>query len=408
MLKIIELILELIIFFSLLILFWTFAGYPVFLMLGSPLLKKRHCIDERYLSKVTMMIMTYNEEKAIAKKLDNSFLIDYPQDKLEIFVVDSASTDRTQEIVNRKIKEFYKSNPDDKRIIKLVAQPKREGKASGINYGKKLANGEIIIITDGNAMMSANAIRKMIRHFADKRVGGVCGRFEARDMHNTSVGKGGSMYWQIERMLRKGESNLDSCIHMSGEITAFRKDIITELDTSMLSEDFDMAVSIRRKGLRIIYEPAAIAYEPAPTNIEDLKTQKKRIVIGTLQVLAKHKDMLLNPKYGWYGFMILPSHKLFQLLTPFLIALAVIATTILAFVEHAMLMDLLFLLKVISAIALVGSILLTMLAIFKNDKILCFIKYFAANNWIIILGWLDFIRGKKIVTWKKIESSREF
>ena len=247
MIENIVIFLYLIIFFGIALLVWTFAGYPLFLIMFSSLLRTKHKIDNGYLPKVTMMIMTYNEEKAISKKLDNSFELEYPHELLEIFVVDSASTDKTQEKVHEKIREYYKqykNMPEELRNIVLIAQPKREGKASGINYGMKHASGDIIIITDGNAMMSKDAIKKMVRHFADRKVGGVCGRFEARDLHNTSTGKGGNIYWQVEKVLRTGESKLDSCIHMSGEITAFRKSLVKELDTSMLSEDFDMAVSI--------------------------------------------------------------------------------------------------------------------------------------------------------------------
>ena len=389
---------------------WTFIGYPLFLILFSPILKKTYKISTSYFPKVTFMIMTYNEEKAILKKLENSTEIDYPKDKLEIFVVDSASTDRTQSIVNEFIKSFHKKFPSDKRIIKLIAQPKREGKASGINYGLKYANtnSEIIIITDGNAMLNKESIRNLIKHFYDEKVGGVCGRFEARDTQGTSVGSGGNIYWQIEKLLRWGESNLDSCIHMSGEITALRKGIINELDTTQLAEDFDMAVTIRKKGFRIIYEPEAIAYEPAPTNIIDLKTQKKRITIGTLQVLFKHKDMLFNQKYGWYGFIILPSHKLFQLLTPFALIFMFIFTLALFIINSNNLITVLLFIEIFMILLTMLSFALTLISLFNQSRILNFIKYFAASNWIVLLGWMDFVSGKRIVTWKKIESSREF
>ncbi|MFH1438981.1 MAG: glycosyltransferase [Candidatus Woesearchaeota archaeon] len=386
---------------------WTFAGFPLFLIICSPFLKKHHFLNQAYFPKVTLMIMTYNEERAIAKKIQNSIEIDYPHDKLEIFVVDSASNDKTQLIARKIIEEFYKNNPKDKRIIKLISQPKREGKASGINFGMEHADGNILMITDGNAMMNKNAIRNIVRHFDDPKVGGVCGRFEARDMHGSSVGSGGSIYWRIERILRQGESNIDSCIHMSGEITAFRSGVIDKLDTTQLSEDFDMAVSIRKKGFRIIYEPYAIAYEPAPTNVNDLKTQKKRITIGTLQVLFKHKDMLFNPKYGWYGILTLTSHKLFQLLTPFLLIFVFSSSMALFFLDFSRTIQILLILEVTGIILALISAILTPMDMFKHNKILNFIKYFAASNWIVFLGWCDFIKGKKIVTWKKIESSRD-
>lgn len=400
------------------LLIWTFIGYPLFLILGSSMLKKAHKVSDSYFPKVTFMIMTYNEEKAILKKLENTIQIDYPHEKLEIFVVDSASTDKTQDLTRKFISDYYKKSKNDKLqkdklTIKLIAQPKREGKASGINYGLGYASNEseIIVVTDGNAMLNKDNIRNLAKHFYDEKVGGVCGRFEARDTKGTSVGKGGSIYWQIEKLLRQGESNLDSCIHMSGEITAFRKGIVNELDTSQLAEDFDMAVTIRKKRFRIIYEPEAIAHEPAPTNITDLKTQKKRITIGTLQVLFKHKNMLLNPKYGWYGFMILPSHKLFQLLTPFLLILVGLFTLTLFMIKSNLIITALLFIEILMILLIIfsfGITSFTSISFFSQSKIFNFIKYFVASNYIVVLGWLDFLQGKKIVTWKKIESSREF
>lgn len=417
-LEIIYLIVYLILILLIGLLAWTFIGYPLFLILGSPMLKKAHKVSNSYFPKVTFMIMTYNEEKAILKKLENSIDIDYPHEKLEIFVVDSASTDKTQDLTRKFINDYYKKNKNDKfkkdkLTIKLIAQPKREGKASGINYGLNYASNEseIIVITDGNAMLNKESIRNLAKHFYDEKVGGVCGRFEARDTKGTSVGSGGSIYWQIEKLLRQGESNIDSCIHMSGEITGFRKGIINELDTSQLAEDFDMAVTIRKKGFRIIYEPEAIAHEPAPTNITDLKMQKKRITIGTLQVLSKYKTMLFNPKYGWYGFMILPSHKLFQLLTPFFLFLIFLFTLILFFLENNIIIIALLSIEILMILLTMLSFAITSLtsiSFFSQSRILNFIKYFVASNYIVVLGWLDFLQGKKIVTWKKIESSREF
>jgi len=388
--------------FSAIFLIWTYAGYPAFLVLLSPLLKKHHYLNQRFFPKVTLMIMSYNEEKSIIKKIENTLELDYPKDKLEIFIVDSASTDNTKRIVKNFIRKHKKTG------IRLIAQPKREGKASGINFGMKHASGEIIMITDANAMLSKNAVKNIVRHFDDQKVGGVCGRFEARDIKGTSVGAGGEMYWKIEQMLRRGESNLDSCIHMSGEITAVRKDLLKEVDTTSLAEDFDMAVSIRKAGKRIIYEPFAIAYEPAPTNIEDLKMQKRRIVTGTLQVLKKYWYMLFNLRYGFYGFMILTSHKLFQLLTPFVLALFVIATIGLYFIAFTGFMHLVVVVEITGIIFGILSFFLTKTDVFKHNKALNFVKYFLASNWIVVMGWIDFIKGKKIVKWEKIESSREF
>ncbi len=391
---IINILLILLILFAFLFL-WTWIGYPVFLFFASMLFRKKHLISDSYMPKVTMMIMSYNEAKVIEKKIKNSLELDYPKDKLEIFVVDSASNDGTQDIVKK-----YSGQ------VKLIEQGERKGKASAINYGMKYASGDVIIITDSNAMMNKEAIKKIARHFSNKSIGGVCGRFEARDIRDTSIGAGGSIYWKIEKFLRKHESDIDSAIHMSGEITAFRKGVIKEVDESSLSEDFDMAIRIRKAGFRIMYEPDAIAFEPAPENVKDLLTQKKRITIGTWQELIKHKQVLFNPMYGWYGLVILPSHKLFQVLTPFFMILILICSALLCIMTDDSLICMFLMVQgIFYFLAIVSFIPLKAI---EKFPLFVFIKYFMATNWILILGFFDFIRKKRIVTWKKIESSRNF
>ncbi len=372
---------------------WTWIGYPVFLFLASKLFRKKHLVSETYMPKVTLMIMSYNEAKVIEKKIKNSLGLDYPKEKLEIFVVDSASNDGTQNIVKKYSKD-----------VRLIEQSERKGKASAINYGMKYASGDVIIITDSNAMMNQQAVKKIARHFSNKKIGGVCGRFEARDIRDTSIGAGGSIYWKIERFLRQNESMIDSAIHMSGEITAFRKGVIDKIDESSLSEDFDMAIRIRKAGFRILYEPEAVAYEPAPENVKDLETQKRRITIGTWQGLMKHKSVMFNPRYGWYGLVILPSHKLFQILTPFFMIFILIFSALLCAMTNDSLMCIFLMLQGIFYFLTIVSFI--PLRAIEKFPLFVFLKYFMATNWILILGFFDFIRKKRIVTWKKIQSSR--
>ncbi len=386
-------ILIILLIISIFLLFWTWAGYPLFLFFASKLFRKKHLISEAYMPKVTLMIMSYNEARVIEKKIKNSLELGYPKNKLEIFVVDSASNDGTQEIVKK-----YSGK------VRLVEQGERKGKASAINHGMKYASGDIMMITDSNAMMNKEAIKKIARHFSNKKIGGVCGRFEARDIRETSIGAGGNIYWKIERFLRQNESMIDSAIHMSGEITAFRKGVIDKVDESSLSEDFDMAIRIRKAGYRIIYEPDAVAYEPAPENVKDLLIQKKRITIGTWQGLIKHKNVMFNPRYGWYGLVILPSHKLFQVLTPFFLTLIFLCSAII----YALTTDSLILMFLIAQgifyfLAFVSFIPLKAI---EKFPLFVFIKYFMATNFILVLGFFDFVRKKRTVTWKKIESSR--
>jgi cellulose synthase/poly-beta-1,6-N-acetylglucosamine synthase-like glycosyltransferase len=379
---------------------WTFMGFPVFMSLLARIKPKPHRQDATFLPRVTLMIMTYNEEKTIARKLENSLALNYPQDKLEIFVVDSASTDDTRQIAE----EFAKKSSQ----VSLIAQEERKGKASAINFGIKRASGEIVVLTDGNAMMEREAIALMVRHFADSAVGGVCGRFEARNLQETSIGGGGQAYWEIERFLREKESSIDSCIHMSGEITALRQTYYVDVEEPNLAEDLDMAIDLRKRGYRIIYEPDAVVFEPAATSVRDLTAQKKRVVIGTWHALMKYRTVLFNPKYGWYGAVILPSHKLLQALAPFMF-LVLTVSTVVAYLLSRNVVILCFLILLAACYSLVVlSFATAKITAFKDFKPFVLMKYFATVNFICAMGFVDFARGRRMVEWKKIESSREF
>ena len=99
-------------------------------------------LNPNYKPKVTVIVPTYNEAKLIEKKLDNIAEQEYPRDKLEVIVVDSASTDKTPE----KVREWVGKHPE--LNLKLIVEPVRKGKAHALNTALKHSQGEIVVIID--------------------------------------------------------------------------------------------------------------------------------------------------------------------------------------------------------------------------------------------------------------------
>ena len=94
-------------------------------------------IDSKYKPKVTIIVPTYNEASIIKDKLDNLYAQDYPRDKLEIIVVDSASTDKTPQLV----KQWKQKHPDIN--LRLIEEPVRRGKAKALNKALEHATGAV-------------------------------------------------------------------------------------------------------------------------------------------------------------------------------------------------------------------------------------------------------------------------
>lgn len=381
---------------SLIFLLWTFIGYPLFLLVypKAPI-KKRNIFPT-----VSIIIAAYNEEKTIGSRIKNCLELDYPKELLEIIVVDSGSTDNTVEVV----KSYTNKG------VKLLQQRVRKGKASAINFAKKYAKGEIIVITDANAFFEQDSIKNVVRNFADPTVGGVAGDWNVANPKSSYMSTGEDFVSKVERYLRNKEGGIDSIATFSGEFTAFRNRLIEDIPEDSLSEDMEMAIAIRKKGYRVVHEPTAKVYEKAATTATDQYKKHKRTAIGTIQTCLRNKNIIFNPKYGIFGMVILPSHKLFQLITPFILILLFISF-VLIWMKNIVLAQYILLLSVI--LYLITVAVISFLKAKQGESVKNSIKsairilpYFLYMNMIVLLAWKDFIFRRYSVLWEKVQTTR--
>lgn len=178
---------EIIFWFSIFLALYCYLGYPLILIILGLIFGKEPAFAKAMAGKlkkaeitpsVSLLIPVYNEEKIIKKKIENSLDLDYQKDKLEI-VVASESDDRTNEIV----KEY------ENRGVKLIEFAGREGKQYTIYRTLPKCQGEIIVLTDANGMFKKDALLKLVRNFADPRIGCVSGELKYINPQETSIGE---------------------------------------------------------------------------------------------------------------------------------------------------------------------------------------------------------------------------
>lgn len=172
-----------------------------------------------------------------------------------------------------------------------------------------------------------------------------------------------------------------------------------------------MAITIRKKGYKVEYEPLAVFDEPSPSLSSDLVVQKRRTSTGTIQNIFKHLSYWLPPK-DYYSFLIFPSHKALPMFSPFLlIAVPVI---------YLLVMDP----YIIGAHLALSFIIFSILYLFLNRLKLKLeyiegsasgislkglpkiIYYVLLNEYIILLAWKDYLSGGYTVLWQKAETTR--
>jgi len=272
---------------------------------------------ESYYPTVSLITPTYNEEKIIRKKIQNVEELNYPKDKIEVIFVDGCSTDQTAKIIQDRTEKCGK-------FIKLIKQSRRGGYNIGISEGILNSKGEVIVVTDAGAYHHPDALKHLVKHFKDGKVGAVTGKEIILSSRKNELGpKLEAVYRNFYDFMRIAETRMDSTPDSKGEILAIRRSIcmhvLAKLELSP-NTSFDSCVPYQAKleGYRTIYEPRARYYEYAPSTFTHRMRQQIRrasVLIGSMLLF---KNLFMKKKYNKFGLAIMPAHFIMLLILPWL------------------------------------------------------------------------------------------
>jgi len=303
-------------FFCLLFLILGTMGY-VFFMTAMPkhYSKKtepdiKHNASEPPL--VSIIIPIHNEEETIIKKIENTFALNYPPERLEVVAIDDGSTDKTPAILEELKRSRFPR-------LKIIRQS-RAGKSSAENTGLQNVEEGIVVITDADVPINAEALGFMKEDFMDPFVGGVTCSIMASEKYVQSLNLDLGLY------VRRLENEVDSIFGMSGPFVAFRRELVQKIDAGIFSSDTDTGLMIRKKGYRVLYDPRIVSdvdqwRESRPKTVKGELKKLKHLSFGNVTLFLRHKDMLFRRKYGVFGWIIAPRYILFVFLAPIIFVL---------------------------------------------------------------------------------------
>ena len=253
--------------------------------------------------KVSLIVPAYNEGDVIQAKIRDTARLNYPAERLELLIASDGSTDDTV--------EKARALSDEERV-RVLAFPKHRGKISILNDAVREASGEIVILSDASAVIHPESIRHIVCNFADSTVGGVSGTYRVQHPEG-QLGKQEELYWKYETFLKVQESLLSSVVGGHGQILAIRRDLYPYPPPGTINDDCVIPLRIIARGKRMVYEPRAIAFEPAA---EMRGFQRRvRIMAGNIQQLREVRN-LLWPLRAMPLFFFL-SHKAARTVVPF-------------------------------------------------------------------------------------------
>ena len=379
---------EILFWASLFVVLYAYAGYGLLLYIYLKIKPAKKRIYNNFFPEVTLIVAAYNEEDFIEQKIANSLSLHYAADKLSLLFITDGSTDHTPDIIRQ-----YPQ-------ITLLHQPERRGKTAALNRAMRQVQTSIVIFTDANTLLNEDSIQNIVKHYADKQIGGVAGEKKILNNTHASVTEAGEgIYWKYESFLKKLDFDFYTVVGAAGELFSIRTELFEPLAEKVLLDDFIISLRVCQKGYRVAYAPDAYAIETASASMKEEQKRKIRISAGGLQAMVMLKS-LLNPFKNPKLFFQYISHRVLRwTLCPLLLPVIFIANLWLAFHEQSLLYILLFAAQCLFYLcAITGWILAN-----KNIKVkLLYIPYyFVFMNASIYMGFFRFINNNQSVLWEK-------
>ena len=387
------------------ILFWlsvsliiyTYIGYPVLIAFIAKLIPFQGGASSVLDPSVTLLITAYNEEAVIEKKIENSLLLNYPPDRLQIIVATDGSSDRTVEIVE----SFHD------RGVKLNHTSLRDGKLAAINRAIVQAHGDIVVFSDANNIYDPDAIRKLITPFSDPNVGASTGaKLIIQDGGGLSGVEG--IYWKYESWIKTNETILGTCTSSVGEILAIRRELYQPPPSHIINDDYYIVLDLIKRGFRVFYVADARSFEYSSATVRDEMVRRTRMNTGKYQAMFMSSGLLPfnRPIVMWQ----IVSHKYFRALLPFGFIGALLANIFLvllpgdtstslsgmsvSYAERFLSIQLFFyLLAALGNLVKLPGLL---------GKMFYLPTYLVNSNIAILRGFYGFISGKQTNIWERV------
>ncbi|AMR27676.1 hypothetical protein A0257_11595 [Hymenobacter psoromatis] len=367
---------------------YTYLGYGVVAWVWARLHGSRRSVPAgQFEPEVTLVVPAYNEGSILSAKVRNCLALNYPSAKLHLLFITDGSTDNSAEVLAP-----YPS-------VRHLHTPERAGKTVAENRAIRYVTTPYVIFTDCNTTLNPEAVRELVRHYADPKVGAVSG--EKRVLRDGSTsGAGEGLYWKYESFLKRCDSDIYSLMGAAGELVSFRTSLFKPLEKDTILDDFVQSMRIVEAGYQVVYEPAAYALELPSASVTEEMERKTRIAAGGWQSMVRLRA-LLNPFAQPVVFFLYLSHRVLRWsVTPLALALLLPLTAYLALAG-----PLFYTLALGAQVLFYGAALLGWARSARQQSAgpLLVAMYFTMMNIAVFLGFWRYVRKAQPAAWAKAQ-----
>ena len=311
---------------------WVLTGFVIlgstplwvslyqFFCIGRHSFKNHYKDTKPFFPKVAILVPAWNEANVLDSTISILMGMDYPKDKLRIYIIDDASTDRTPSLMEEKMKLYPKN------LFHLRREKGGQGKAHTLNHGLKLILSEswceALLIMDADVLFEKNTLRKMTRHLADPSVGAVTAYIKEGSRPGNQMTKFIDFEYITAQAASRRAQNVFgfmACLAGGAQLHT-RKNLIQiggKIDTSSLAEDTFTTFKTQLAGNKAIFDGNAIVWAEEPDSIDGLWKQRLRWARGNLQITKQYKSLWFNKsrhehlgsfKFSmiWFSILLMP------------------------------------------------------------------------------------------------------
>jgi cellulose synthase/poly-beta-1,6-N-acetylglucosamine synthase-like glycosyltransferase len=305
---------------------------------------------------ISVLVPAKNEEAGIVESVRALLNLRYPE--FEVIVIDDGSTDATFERLRQHFdlveteRMIPREVPTIGKVLSthaaadgeplLVIRKENTGRRSDpLNVGLNAAQHPLVCMVDADSILDEHSLLRVAKPFVDDPEHVVASGGVIRAANGCIVDRGRVTearmppgwiariqvieYLRAFLLGRTGWSKIGGLLIISGAFGLFRRDLVLDvggLDLDCIGEDAELVARIHHrlrsegKPYRIVFVPEPVSWTEVPSTRAVLARQRRRWSLGLAQVLARHRRMFANPRYGRIGLLVLPYYLAFELLGP--------------------------------------------------------------------------------------------
>jgi cellulose synthase/poly-beta-1,6-N-acetylglucosamine synthase-like glycosyltransferase len=220
--------------------------------------------------------------------------LDYPRSRMNIVLLDDGSSDGSETLMGT----WAASRPR----CQVWSMGQNVGKAQALNRALDAGpQTEVIVVYDADERPDPDALRALVRPFADSQVGGVSGRRAVDNLLASPAASYAALESAVHQLVTmRAKDRLGLAPALLGSNCAYRRAGLIEVGgfkPGALLEDSDLTVRLARAGWRLRFEPGAVSYHRVPLTLSGYWRQHTRWARGFHDVAGAHGLATLTDRH---------------------------------------------------------------------------------------------------------------